>query len=142
MPIDPSALKTELTTDPVGMGYVLATPIEDSDVGNIRTLINASGRTVDRELAENREVVEAIRPAEFEALSVEKRDLVLLMLQPVVLDLRNANIRSAFASAFGAGTTTRTNLIALQTKTGSRAEELFGESVTVGSRDIARALRI
>jgi hypothetical protein len=63
------------------------------------------------------------------------------VLTPDVITITNANVRTILASIFGAGSATRTALLALQTRKGSRAEQLFGSGVTVSDNDIAIALR-
>ena len=56
------------------------------------------------------------------------------------IDVSQTGIRNQIGSIFGAGTTTRANLLALQTRAGSRAEALFGLGTTLSSTDIANGV--
>lgn len=138
--IDYAILKTELTTDPRGYGYALFWA-DGSDwqladlINQIRTTIN-----IDRGLVDANEIFECIVPAEWIGLSAQEKERVQLILSMGTVNTKGLNTRAAFQAAFGAGTTTRTNLLALLTRRGSRAEELFGTSISWD--DIAKARRI
>lgn len=139
MAINYAALKTELQTDPAGLGYAphLAAGADQSlaDLLNeVRQSISISRATIPAY-----EVWEAIVPAEWAALTANERQRVQTILSMGEVNVQGANTRSSLAAAFGAGTTSRTNLIALQSRQGSRAEQLFGDGVAVTNEDIAKA---
>lgn len=139
MPINFATLKTELTTDPNGYGYV-TTPITEA-VGeyNARKLNEVrAGISVNRTVIPAHEVIEAIVAADWTALSQAEKDRISLVISAGDINVQGTNTRAAFLQAFGAGTTTRSNLVALQTRPGSRAEQLFGQSVDF--RDVLNAL--
>ena len=117
--MDLQKLKSELATDPVAMGY------SGKTTDQIVTLINdPTKRTIDRTIVPAYEVINATVPAEWAALTADEKTRYSTLTGAGALDVTNANVRAAFAAMFGAGTTTRTALVALQTRTGSRADEL------------------
>ena len=112
------ALKTEVTTDPLALGYSAMTDQEVSDS------LNNPGRPRERDIGSSHEVFEAIVPAEYASLDAAKKGRLSMILSMGEVKLSGANTRSALAGMFGAGTT-RDNLIALQDDTPvSRAQEL------------------
>lgn len=139
MVINYAALKTELQVDPAGLGYAphLAAGADQS----LADLLNEARQSISipRATIPAHEVWEAIVPAEWTALTANERQRVQTILSMGEVNVRGTNTRSSLAAAFGAGTTSRSNLAALQTRRGSRAEELFGEGITVTSEDIAKA---
>lgn len=84
------------------------------------------------------EVIDAIVPTEWTLMSPTEQSRISLIISAGDINVRSTNTRSAFLSAFGPGTTTRSNLAALQTRIGSRAEQLFDQAVTF--RDVLNAL--
>lgn len=139
MPVDLQTLKTELTTDPNGYGYVTS-PLTEP-VGSLNAeLLNQVrvGIAIDRGVIPAHEIVDAIVAAEWTNLSDVERTRITFIVGAGEVNVRATNTRSAFLAAFGPGTATRTNLAALQTRQGSRAEQLFGQFVTF--RDVLNAL--
>ncbi len=137
--IDHSALKTELDTDPNAYGYGVG-PRADADLLNeIRVAI-----TIARDTVTPQDIVSAVDPAEYEALSAAKRSTWELMMSAArggINDLTTVNwagvsgyVRTVFAGAGGA--ISRPALLALADRTGSRSEELFGAGVKVTPRDV------
>ena len=111
-------LREEIGQDPLGPGYAgMANAQVAADLNN-------QYRAREREVIETWEIAEAIVRAELAALSPGDRELILAMLAMGTINLKGANVRATFAGIFGAGTTTRNNLLALQTETISRAQEL------------------
>jgi hypothetical protein len=139
--MDYVALKAELQNDPQALGY--APFVANGSDQKLANLINALKQTatVTRNLVPAYEVWEAIVPADWAALTSQEKQRVETILAMGMVKVSGPNTRSAFLAAFGVGTPTRTNLAALQTKIGSRAEELFGEGVGVTNEDVAIALR-
>lgn len=98
-----------------------------------------TGRTVPRTLIPTWEMREAIVRTEYAALATADRQ----WLGEIVLSGENVtagpgNIRTGLLAIFAAGSTTRTNLNALQTRIVSRAEELGLGTVTPGDVELAR----
>jgi hypothetical protein len=121
------------------LGY--AASIASGDDVTTASIINLPrvSISIEQQVVPAYEVLEAIVPSEWSALTAQEKQRVELMLSLGEVKLSGPNTRSALAAAFGPATTTRANLIALQNRIGSRAEALFGQSV--GPIDIARALR-
>lgn len=140
--MDYAALKNELSTDPRGYGYA---PYwangSDWILADMLNQVRDSIR-IDRTFVNAYEVFEAIVPAEWIALSADEKQRIQLVLNMGQVYTRGTNTKAVLQAAFPAGSTTRTNLLALLKRSGSRAEELFGEGVSVTWDDIARARRI
>src|SRR5512145_415927 len=135
-----SQLKTELQTDPLGLGY--AAPLAAGNHAAVADLLNEVRPTIQiqRDLVPVWEVFDAIVPSEWGSLSTTERTRIQIILTMQQVYVKGTNTRNAFTTAFAAGTQTRANLIALQNRTGSRAEQLFDQAVTYS--DIATALEV
>ena len=147
MAIDFAVLKTEINTDPTSRGY---SPHVTSGATNvIADLLNEvlSTIAIQRAFLGANEVFEATDLAEFKALTLQERQMY-----NIIIDLDSGgsggipvgpgtNARATLAALFPPGSTTRSNLVALVMRKGSRAEELFGVNVSVTSGDVARSLR-
>jgi len=129
--VDFVKLKAEIVADPLGRGY---TGMTDAKVVDS---LNVIDRTRDRTVVPAHEVFEALDFGELKALTVDSRQIVLGLLAMGDMNLKGPNLRAAFGTIFGAGPTTRANLVALQTEPVSRAEELEIGFVRPG--DVARA---
>lgn len=143
MAIDYAALKTELQTDPQTMGY--APLIADGSDNQLAALLNAltgpGAGAVDRDILPAYEIVDAVVQAEYDPLTAAQKQQLLLITGAGQVNIRATNTRAALAAMFGPGTTTRANMLALQTRTGSRAEVLFGIGTVITADDVAIALR-
>jgi len=138
MPIDYEALRNEIETDPLGLGYAGKSDIE------IAALLNEVRDTIEIEVTipySADEIVEAIDPDELAALSVDDKETLQTLLVTGQINLSKPNIRAILESIFPAGTVTYDNLQKLYKRKGSRAEQLFGCGVRVHHLDVARALR-
>lgn len=150
------ALRTELQTDPLGLGYaaVIATGNHQTvaDLMNLpRTIIR-----IRRADISSAEIASAIEVTDYPALggnptaaalSTERRYLAWLtaiLTVPLVrllnADGTNTPVIANFSAMFGAGTGTRTRLLALAERDGSRTEQLFGIGQQVTYHDIGLAL--
>uniref|UniRef100_A0A6M3IJS8 Uncharacterized protein n=1 Tax=viral metagenome TaxID=1070528 RepID=A0A6M3IJS8_9ZZZZ len=140
--IDYAILKTEITSDPRGYGY--ATPWVAGTDWQVAELLNRVRDTiaVDKDLVSTPEIFEAIVPGEWAVASAQEKQRIQLILSMGSVDLRGPNTRASFQAAFGSGTQSRANLVALLTRKGSRAEELFGSGVSVSWDDVAKARRV
>lgn len=130
---DYQALKTELAKpDLSGLSDSAAALKLNTDV--VQTAVN-------RGIIDAYEVINATVPAEWAALSSAEKQRYQTLTGAGQIDVQNDNTRSAFLAMFAAGTTTRANLAALQTKTitKTRAESIAGWGVPVGAGDVAVA---
>jgi len=138
--MDYTALKNEFLNDPNGYGYSVY--YADGQDWRLAELINQIRDTIfiaRGDTVPSYEIFEAIVPTEWDLLSVQEKQRIQLILSMGEISVNGPNTKSAFLLAFGVGTTTRANLIALTTRKGSRAEQLFGHAVSWD--DIARARR-
>jgi hypothetical protein len=147
MPFDPTALRTEIATDPRGYGY--AAKVAAADDRGLAGLLNLARAAIPIKRADitPAEVFGAINVADYTALpanpsaaqlSSERRYLAWLSGLAAVPAVRLQNddgtdgpVIANLKAMFAAGTGTLTRLQALQTRSGSRAEELFGATVAV-----------
>jgi hypothetical protein len=126
MAIDLVALATELQTDPQGLGYT-GDPINDHSVIN---LVRASIQ-IDVPTVPTRDIIEATIASEYSTLSDTEKSRYQTLVSVGEIDPNATNAVAAFQAMFTGGTTTRSNLLALQSRDGSRAEQLFEESVSL-----------
>ena len=131
--MDYPALRNELLNDPVALGYAGKTDQQAADLLNSTT----TGRTLPRTSVPTTEVLGAILNTDWPAAASASESKLRAILGMPFVDASNGNIRGLFQAIFAAGTTTRTNLLALANRTVSRAEELgFGVVLAV---DVNRA---
>lgn len=132
--MDLRALKTEITSDPVGIGYAGKPDAE------VAALLNEPLRpNLNRESLTPSEFVQAIDPAEFFALTQAQRDWIALVASTEDI-FPIGNVRAGLITVFPAGTSTRAALLALLRETGSRARELGFGRVTPSQVADARRL--
>lgn len=135
------ALKNELTNDPLAVGYA---GLNDSEAAAAMN-DTARARPVERELIASNEVIDAVDGTEWSNLASD--DLLGLQILTAREDLkiRGSNVRAILLSIFspaGQFSATRSNLAVLQTRPGSRSEELFGEGFQVTPSQVADARRL
>lgn len=115
-------LRSELLTDPIGLGYAGTTDQQAADLLNSLT----TGRTRARTAVPVAEIFNAIDNGAWPATGT-MQDKLAAVLGMQVIDASNANTRGILGSIFpNSGATANTNqrLQALSTRTVSRAEEL------------------
>lgn len=141
MPVDYAALKNEIDTDPATIGYApLVTSGDDVGIANLLNQVRA-GTSITKAFIPLEDVLAAIVKTEFDSLTSAQKTVVDQFIRGTRIKSGDANMRATLGALFAAGTTTRANLVALSTRTGSRAEVLFGEGIVIGHADVARALR-
>lgn len=150
-------LATEINTDPTAIGY--APHITSGSDNAIADLLNEprAGITIRRQDISTKELYESIDVADYAALpsnpnatqlSTERRFLAWLSGLQALGRVRLQNddgtdtpVVKNLLTMFPAGSQTRARIIALATRLGSRAEQLFGANVAVTDDDVAKALR-
>lgn len=139
--MDIVALKAELFADPLALGYAPLLAVGAD--GTIADLLNAVNQSIEieRGVIPSYEIINATTPADWAALSAAEKQRYQTLTGASQVDTANANVRAAFQAMFAAGTATRTALIALLTRKGSRAEQLFGAGTVVDHMSIAEARR-
>lgn len=130
-------LADEILDDEAKLGYASA----GSDAA-IASLLNAvrDDILIERDIIDAHEVIEATVASEWSALTAAERTRYQTIVSAGKINMKGANTRASFAQMFGAGTTTRANLIALQTRKGSRAEYLFGTGRVISSLEVREAM--
>lgn len=84
----------------------------------------------------------AVVASEYTALTAGLQNLwqAIILSGGGRIDISQSGIRSQIGAIWGAGTTTRANLLALQLRAGSRAETLGGVGTSVNGADVGTAL--
>ena len=152
MAIDHAVLATEVQLPAYD---ALRAAGNDQGIADALNAVQA-GITIRRADVSSEELWEAIQVSDMTALpgnptaaqlSVERRQLAWLSGLPSIPRLRLLNDNGTNAPAaenllaiFPNGSGTRTRIVALASRQGSRAEELFGAGTRIGSLDVARAL--
>ena len=141
MPMTRAALNTELTTDPTALGYA-ALIVKGNDDG-CAALLNQIRATITVFRSEVRaaEIIAATVLADHAVLTTGQQLYYNALIALGVLDVTSATLRANLAALFPIASTTRTNLVALAQRSGSRAEQLFGTGTSVSHTDVAVALR-
>jgi hypothetical protein len=146
--VDYVVLRNELLNDPVPLGYKLNPGGKDNTyVSGAMTdqaaadKLNATNtnRTLTRDVIATWEMKEAIVQSEYAAASTANRQWLDMILSGESVNNKPGNIRTGLLAIFGTTSATRANLIPLQTRVVSRAEEIGLEPVTTGDVGKARA---
>lgn len=126
-------LKAQLDTTYVGLsnGTVLVEINDPTGPNSIPAF--------DVELVTNTQLVASVVGTEFTALTGGEQRAWLMITNLLEIPVKDTAIRALIQDIWAAGTTTRTNLVALQTRAGSHAEALFAQPVTI---DDIRAARL
>jgi len=143
-------LAAELENDPLGWNYAAGTDKQVSDVLNAVTQsdhdalgFGTVARSVIRSNLSGSTIFNAIVPSEFAALTADQKQFVrdVFSLGDAVDVGPGTNARTVLLDAFGAGTTTRDNLVAAVTVNITRAEELnlLGRSPEIGPAHVTEA---
>jgi hypothetical protein len=141
MAFDPALLRTELQTDPQAIGYAPhVQAARDQVIADLLNLTRTGAAYQQfRGVVSAYEIINATDPAEWAALTAQEKQRYQTLTGAGQVDLSNANLRAMFSAMFAANTTTRAALLAIATRTGSRAEVLFGPGVTVTAAQIGAA---
>lgn len=137
--MDYNILKTEIDTDPKGMGYSGKTDQWCTDKLNE---LGASGETIIRDSVSTADIITAIYSDKDEFMSLTQIDLMRInLLSPIGDSVNPADIQGVTKEIFTAQShpTIRAALIALGTRSASRAEKLFGDGTIIYYWDVARA---
>lgn len=132
-----AALKIELQTDPTALGYAAfitsGTTWKLAEILNLPRLAIRTFRTS----IPTWEVVACTTKVGYDALAAGDKQLYQILVSAGTIDASDNRIRAMFASIFPVGAT-RTALVAMAERDGTRAEQLFG--VSVSTDNCARAL--
>ena len=126
------ALKTELTNDPLALGYA------GKEHDTIARLLNKTQRSIDAETISAGLLVSCLDDVEYTALVATKKDYLRLLVSAGEI-VMNGNVRQSLREMFAQGSKTRQAINKATKRDGCRAEELGLGRVT--ESDVADALR-
>ncbi len=142
---DLTALKNEIDTDPLILGYDLAS----GDIGGIVTLINAKNYTVTKTKVSAADIRAACTYDAYDTLSIDEQEWLRWMTGSNGFDEENVKVTQDLKdrltdgnnSIWAAAHRTEMNaaMLALIDVPGSRAEVLFGHGTIIGSQDVIAA---
>ena len=134
--MDYVALKNEILTDPLSLGY---TGQSDQATAN---LMNASraGQTVTLSTCTPAGLWEAITPSDWAAATAAQQGDIKTLLTLPAVTFAGAHTAAVLSAAFGPATQTTSNINGLKTRQGSRAEVLFGAGMAVNNAQVAYAM--
>ena len=112
-----TALKAELTDDPLGRGY---SGMSESEAA---ASLNAVNRNVNVEAVTGQEIFEATVPADYDALPAKDKPLYAIIVGLGTILVNGTNTKARLVAMF-AGTPTLSALAVLQKHLVSRAAEL------------------
>lgn len=121
--MDYAALHTEISTDPVVLGYAGKTDQQIADLLNSLT----TSRTLPRTRVDTTDILGAIQDSAWPAVASTAESKLRAILSMPSVDATSTNIRAMLGTIFpnsGNTATTRANLLALATRVVSRQEEL------------------
>lgn len=133
-PTQLAELQSELINDPATRGY------SGSSDGYCAVLLNEvqGSISIDVSMVSNSRAMSAVIGSELTSLQAADRDSWAILMQCSEIDMTDTQIRGQITEIW-TGKTTLTNLQALQTRTGSRAEELWGENSIVQHEAVSKA---
>jgi hypothetical protein len=139
-----AALTTEVTTDPKALGYATLA----GNAAAIAVRMNTSPEPIAagaqeqifRSRVASSDLLAAVVLSEFAGLAQANRDYCAMLFSTAFVNTGDANVRTQLGSIFGAGTTSRTNLLAAAQKNASRAEALWGDGLQVTAAQVYLAL--
>ncbi len=136
-------LRNEICLDPIPLGYSGQTFFEQAALINE---IGLSGEIVDVAFVTAAQIQAEVVGSEYLTLNAAERALWAALLAAGSagnsLEVRESNIRGQVLDIWGAGTDTRSNLAAIQVRSASRAEALWGDGASPSPQDIEEALLV
>ena len=101
--------------------------------------LNAINCTQNVESVSGQEIFEAVDPTDFAGLPAAHKELLYAIIGMGTILVNGTNTKAALLAMFGAGTSTRANLAALQKQDVSRADELgLGEVLPGNVEEVRR----
>lgn len=148
MPIDPAALRAEITTDPAGLGYApLVAAGADAGIAALLGATTGPGAAPIALPSVSRDAfLLGLRPAYMSlptlpAAVQQKWDRILAAINSGAAVAIDAGTQGLLASAVADGVLTQAQADAVWHRTGSRAEVLFGPDTVMTQADVSFALR-
>lgn len=138
-PAQLTALASEINVDPKAVGYAGKTNVQRAALLNQAGLVGSDPK-INAGVVPVQKLLNSVVGSELEALSSTTKQTLAIYFSGGSLDTGNANVRAGLAGIFGAGTTTRANLVAAVDRQATRAETLFGVGIVLDQRDVSLAL--
>lgn len=143
MPSPTSAqILTEINTDPKALGYATLRTQSNGPEALAAKMneVAASAETLTITWLATEEALAVLVGTEVTALAQANRDLLTVVTSQSRIKTGSATMRATLGGIFASGTTSRTNLVALATRSASRAEALWGEGTVVTAQAVSIAL--
>lgn len=137
-PFSLASLKAELDNDPQGYEYALLSNFQAAQALNLFRV----NEVVTRENISVQELQSQVVISEYILLTGVQREgwtAILVASSDGGVDVSNQAIRDQAAAIWGPLTSTRQNLIDIQTIPGSRAEALWGQGFSISAQDVEEA---
>lgn len=137
-------IRTEIDTDAKSLGYATL-KVQSNGPEAVAAKMNevgASAETLTPMWTETTEILAVLVGTEILALTQANRDMLQILTTTNRLKTGSSTLRAAVAAIFGGATTSRANLVALTTKSCSRAAALWGEGVVISSAQVGEALEL
>ncbi len=138
-----SALRSELLTDPVSLGYAgaIATGDQNTVFMLLNTPFSGGGFQVNRDPVPPEAVFGAIHPDDYAAMTTTELTRLQVIMTLPSIDLADTSTHTIVDGLFQTGSITRQNILVLQYRDGSRSEVLWGEGRIVTINQIDQALQ-
>jgi hypothetical protein len=139
-----TTLKTFLTADAHALG--IAAHLTTGDVGAVANIMNtvqpssAGWAQVNNEPVSPSDVVAAITPADFAAMTLDQKQSLIVLETIPLLDLSVAGVLTNLKSCFQSSGDTVTAIQAMSKRAGRPGEVLFGNGVLLTANDISNAM--
>lgn len=138
MPVNVTSLSFYITTNPKSLALA---GLDDGRIAAVLNTIGITSETVEVSVVSNADIQSAVVGSEYVALTATGQRAWGLIVGIDSIPVKDQNIRNQVLAIWGPGTTTRSNLGALQTKVAAPSEVEFGENTFVTQRQVAIALR-
>jgi hypothetical protein len=135
-----SALMSEITNDPKGLGYSTLAGNADAIAVRMNTspepIATGSREQIYRARIASQDLMAGIVLTEFEVLSQARRDYCTLLFSPAFVNTGDGNVRNQIVAIFPSNTVSLANLAAAAQKEASRAEALWGDGFRVTAQQV------
>lgn len=138
-----AALRAEIDTDPETLGYatLLAQSNGPEAVAAKLNELGASGETLFKSYVPVEDMLAEIVYTDYTALTAAAKTALDQFFRGSKVKTGSTNMRTTLAALFPVSAT-RTALIALASRSASRAEALWGEGTTVSAQSVAMAMEL
>jgi hypothetical protein len=143
VPVTIAALRTEIDTDPKALGYAtlkLQTNGPEAVAAKLNE-VGASAETLFKSYVPLEDMLAEIVFSEYSGWSAAQKTNIDQFLRGLRIRTGSANMRTTLGALIPTGAS-RTAMVALASRSATRAEILFGEGVRVTDQQVAEALAL